>query len=151
METVGKVYFSRWLDSFNVKSLPQNLRYAFFGICFCTSYGAVAGGGILEGLSGRCCSILMDVPTLRLHKQSTICRVGIIFSRIDQAFFTRITRPNSNYISVKHGFTGDPKSQVVLEVCLKRVHSIYLVVSASRPLKLFHDMLGDFLKWNASR
>ena len=65
------------------------------------------------------------------------------FSRIDQAFFSRITRPKSSCISVKHWFTGDPKSQVVLEVCLKRVLSIYLVVSASRPLKLFHDMLGD--------
>jgi len=24
-------------------------RYAFFGICFCTSYGAVVGGGVSEG------------------------------------------------------------------------------------------------------
>eukprot|EP00434_Breviolum_minutum_P013573 symbB.v1.2.011963.t1/scaffold816.1/size160128/9 len=45
---------------------PESNRssaYAFFGICFCTSYGAVAGGGILEGLSGGIVvgSILMDI------------------------------------------------------------------------------------------
>lgn len=74
-----------------MKSLPQNLRYAFFGICFCTSYGAVAGGGILEGLSGGIVvgSILMDVSTLRLHKQSNNLESRDHFSRIDQAFFTR--------------------------------------------------------------
>ena len=61
--------------------------------------------------------MMMDVPTLRLHKQSTIWRARIVFLALTRLFFHKATRPKSNYTSqsVKHWFTGDPRSHATFE------------------------------------